>query len=121
MAAGTVRVTGLRETIRSLEIVNRKAAKVVKDEIKQAVEPVAASARGRISRYRGASTSTIVPRVSPRGAFVTQRARTVTGLRGDFGSLQMREGLLPALAEHEGEIVEQVDDALGRLVRLSGF
>lgn len=120
MPAGTVRVTGLRETIRSLDAVNRKAAKVVKDELKTAVEPVAETARQRISRYQGARTSTIGPRVSAKGAFVTQRARKVSGLRGDFGSLQMRH-LIGALAEHEADIVDDVDDALGRLIRISGF
>ena len=116
----SVHVTGLREVQRSLNKVNREAAKVVKDEIKQAVEPIAATARSRIGVYQGASTSTIGPRVVMKGAFVTQRKRTVTGKRGDFGAKQMRI-LIGAMHDHKDGIVDEVDDALGRLIRLSGF
>lgn len=121
MAKETVRIRGLRETIRALNRVNKQVAKQVRDELKRAVEPVAASARDRVGRYPGASTSTIGPKATTRSVFVTQRKRKVTGLRPDFGSLQMREGLLPALAEHEDDIVGQVEDALDRLTRTAGF
>lgn len=113
-------MTGLNETLRALNYVNKQAAKAVKDELKTAVEPVAASARDRISRYEGASLTTIGPRVSTRSVFVTQRARKRTGLRGDFGALQMRH-LFGAFAEHETSVVDDVGDALDRLADRAGF
>ena len=121
MAAATVRVRGLRETQRALQKVNKEAAKTVRDALKEATEPVASDARSRLSRYAGASVGTIGPRATNRGVFVTQRARKKTGKRGDFGVLQMQEVLVPALEEHEGEIVERVDDALERLARSARF
>lgn len=121
MATGTVRVKGLRELQRSLSKVNKEAAKTVKDELKKVAEPVAATARGKLSRYAGASVSTIGPRVGVAGVFVTQRAKKVTGRRGDFGALTMRTALEPALEEHEDHIVNDVEDALDRLGRSAGF
>jgi hypothetical protein len=54
------------------------------------------------SQYRGASViHDPAAGVARAGAFVTQGARKVTGLRGDFGVLQMVKVLEPAL---DGEL-----------------
>jgi hypothetical protein len=121
MAAGTVRVKGLKELQRALGKVNKEAAKTVREEIKRAAKPVVSSAQQKLSAYQGASVGTIGPRASARGVFITQRARKVSGLRGDFGALQMRKVLEPALEEHQAEIVNEVEDALDRLGRSAGF
>lgn len=121
MAAATVRVRGLRETQRALNQVNRRAARAVRERLKKAAEPVAVSARERLSRYQGSSVQTISPRASGGNVFVTQRKKRVTGLRPDFGSLTMREALIPALHEHEDELVQEVEEALDDLGRLAGF
>lgn len=120
MAKETVRLRNYRETMRALQKVDKAKGKVIRDELKQAGEVVAVAARERISRYQGARVSQIGPRVSVRGVFVTQRARKVTGQRGDFGSLQMRH-LLGALAENEDKVIEGVEDALDRLIFIHGF
>jgi hypothetical protein len=121
MAGETVRVNGLRETVRALDKVNRDAKKVVLAELASAAEPIAATARTKISRYSGASLATIKPRAATKGVFVRQNARKVSGLRADFGALQMTHGLLPALAEHANEIVPGLDRALGRLADSQNF
>lgn len=120
-AAATVRVEGLRELNRALNKVNKDAAKTVRDELKTAAEPIAATARSRLSRFQGASTSTIGPPSVTAGVFVTQRKRKVTGKRGDFGALQMRDVLLPALEEHADDAVKAVEQAIDRLGRSAGF
>lgn len=121
MAAATVRVKGLRETVRALNKVNRSVAREVREELKRAAEPVAGRARRKLSRYRGASLGTIGPRARGGAVFVTQRARKVTGRRGDFGAIQMREGLVPALDEGREEVMRDVEAALDRLGRSAGF
>jgi hypothetical protein len=121
MAGEAVQVSGLRETVRALNKVNRDAKKVVLAELAAAAEPIAASARTKISRYTGASLTTIKPRAATKGVFVRQNARKVTGLRSDFGALQMTHGLLPALAEHADEIIPGLDRALGRLADSQDF
>lgn len=117
----TLRVENLREFLRAVNKIDRGEKKAIKDTLAEAAQPVAATARQRLSRYAGASLTTIGPRVVTAGVFVTQRARKVTGKRGDFGALQMREGLIPALAEHEDDVVEALEDALDDLGRSAGF
>jgi hypothetical protein len=101
VAAATIRVQGLREVQRALKQCEGGLDKQMRAAGKAAAEPVAASAKDKIGRYRGASLGTIRPRASVRGAFVQQGARKVTGKRGDFGVLQM--GLLIDALEEERE------------------
>lgn len=117
MADSTVRIRGLKETVSAFKKLDRNLPKVVTDGLKDAAVPVADASRQKISRYGGAKLNTIRPRVAGRGSvFVTQGARKVTGLRGDFGSLQMRR-MLEALDENEGEVIRRVEHALEAMTR----
>lgn len=115
--AGAVRLHGLRELQRSLQRVNRAAAKTVRDALKESVEPAVASTKAKEGRWAGASVGTIGARATNRSVFVTQRARKVTGRRPDFGSLQMREALIPSVWENVNEITRGVERAFDRLLR----
>jgi iron uptake system EfeUOB component EfeO/EfeM len=53
--------------------------------------------------------------------YVEQSARKVTGLRGDYGSLQMTRGLEPALDEKTDEVFESVRDVLDKYAEGEGF
>lgn len=121
MAAAQVHIKGLRELNRALNMINRQAARGFRRELAQAAEPVAATARSKLSVFQGASVGTIGPRAAMAGVFVTQRARRVTGKRGDFGALQMRRVLVPALHEHADDIVDELDRALDRIAAKAGF
>jgi hypothetical protein len=121
MAEATVRVRGLAETQRALRKVNKEAAKEVRDALKTAAGPVVSTAKLKLGVYPGASVGTIGPKVTMRSVFVTQRARKVTGLRPDFGRLQMTHVLEPALDEHVDDVVDEVEDALENLGRREGF
>jgi hypothetical protein len=82
---------------------------------------VASTARELISAYQGASLGTIVPKVLARGAYVYQNARKVTGKRGDYGALQMRKGLVPALEQHTEGIVASLEVTIDKLGLAAGF
>jgi len=112
--AGAVRVSGLREATAALKKIDRKAPKIVTDELKQAAEPVADAARAKISRYQGARLNTIKPRATTSSVRVRQNARKRGGHRGDFGRLQQRH-FEDALDENTGQIVRDVERALDRL------
>jgi hypothetical protein len=115
MAAGTIRVTGLRETTAALRKVSRNAPKVVTDELKGAAEPVRAAAAARISRYQGSRPQSIKPRVKGRGSvFVQQNARKKTGKRGDFGNLQQRH-LEAALDQNKDRVRVELEKAMDKL------
>ena len=121
MASGSVRLHGYRETMRALRKCEKGARDAWKDAFKEVARPIAEEAQSRLARYQGISLGTIGPRVVTSGVFVTQRAKKRTGLRGDFGSLQMRVGLLPALEANEGKIDKAVEKALDDLTDSAGF
>jgi hypothetical protein len=118
--AGTVKITGYRETMRALNKIQRGAHKRVMGGLLLAAEPVRRSWVGKLSPYRGVSTSTITPKMTTSSIFVTQRARKRTGKRGDFGSLQMRHGLA-ALFEEADNTTRAVEKALDMLTGEAGF
>jgi hypothetical protein len=116
-----VRTRGLRELKRDLHKVNREAEKTLNAGLKRAAEPVVDAARAKEGRWAGAKTGTIGPKVTRRGVFVTQRARKVTGLRSDFGALQMREAFIPALEENEKEVERALEHEFDRLLDRSNL
>jgi hypothetical protein len=114
VAAGTIRVKGLRETQAALNEVSREAPKVITNELKTAGEPVADAAMMRISRYRG-TRQKFKTRVKGRGSvFVQGTARKRTGKRGDFGRLQQRH-LEAALDANQDKVRQKLEQALDRL------
>ena len=122
--AETIRVKGLRElnaAFRNLEKKTDIERGMLRNELKKVAEPVAESAKQKIGRYQGAKLNTIRPRVAARSVFVTQGARKVTGKRGDFGSLQMTRGLMPALDENADKIVRGLEHVLDQLGSSEGF
>ena len=118
--AGTVTVRGLNEVLRGLNKIQRGAHKQVLGGLLEAAEPVRRSWAGRLSSYAGASTATLTPVMTTKGVKIVQRKRKVTGLRGDFGGLQMRHGL-SALFEEADNTTKAVEDALDELTREAGF
>jgi hypothetical protein len=116
-----VRVEGTREVIRAFREIERKLATDFGNDLKRAAEPVVDSAKGKISRYRGASLGTIRSRRRGGTVYVEQSKGKVTGLRGDFGALQMRRGLIPALGENEAQIVAAVNQTLDKYANSAGF
>jgi hypothetical protein len=60
-------------------------------------------------------------RVRQRGVAVEQSRRRTTGLRPDFGVLQMQRALLPALDTKQSEVVDKVEQLLDTLGKNAGF
>lgn len=90
-------------------------------ELKEAAAPVVTTARELVQEFAGAKVNTITARrVGPR-VRVQQGARKVSGLRSDYGALQMRKVLIPARDEHEQEIREAVSVALTKYALAEGF
>lgn len=120
MAFTGVRIRGLREMQRAFRKLALEIGPELRGKLAQVVEPIAQSARAR-QRWVGASAGTIGPRVTVAGAAVTQRARKVTGQRPDYGALQMRESMIPALEEHGEDIEAAAGAAIDDLTREAGF
>lgn len=124
MAVGEVRVRGLRELQRSLNKINKEAAGVVRDELKEAAEPVRSSAETlAVSEIRNVGLDWSRMRVGtrPGSVYVAPQARRKGGSpRPNLGVL-LFDQMQAALDKHQGEIVERVEDALDRLGRRAGF
>jgi hypothetical protein len=121
MAAATVRIHGVRETVAAFRAIDAKLARQFGNDLRQAAEPVAATARTKVTRYAGASINTIRPKRSGVRVFVEQGARKVTGKRGDFGALQMRNVLEPALDERADDVYREVDRVFREYSTAEGF
>jgi hypothetical protein len=115
----SIRVEGLREVNRAFSRISDQVGDGIKRELLKLAEPVAAEGRSRIGHYAGASTSTITPIATLKGAIVRQRARS-KHVRGDFGALQMTH-LLGAVEDQRAEIENGVEDFIDFLGRKEGF
>jgi hypothetical protein len=116
-----VRVEGTKEVIRAFREIDKKLGTDFGNDLKRAAEPVVDSAKGKIGRYRGASLGTIRSRRRGGTVYVEQSKAKVTGQRGDFGALQMRKGLIPALDENEAQIYAAVTSTLDKYANSAGF
>lgn len=117
----TVVVSGLRDLQRDLRKVEKGLRREVDAMLKKAAVPVVEQARANLSRFQGAKLNTIRPRVTSGHAYVRQGARKVTGKRPDFGALEMRVGLIPALRDRQGEVIRIMEDELDRYTTANGL
>lgn len=97
-------------------------SKDIDRELKEAAGIVADEARSRFTSIDSRSASGFRPRTKGFGrAFVEQSRRRTTGKRPDYGALQMRRALLPALGSKQDEVIDRLDRMLGRLGGDYGF
>ena len=111
------------EGLRELRAASKKAEGDLKNfrgRMKWIAEPVAEDAVSRGSRFAGIGP--IKPRLhGARGVDVEQTKGKVTGKRGDFGALQMRTVLEPALDARQGEVVDRFETVVDEITRRAGF
>jgi hypothetical protein len=119
--ATTVRVHGIREVTAAFRKIDGELAKRFGSDLKKAAEPVAEESRRTVTRYRGASVGTIRAKQSGARVFVEQSARKVTGHRGDFGALQLRNVLEPALEDQSDHVFAEVERILDKYSSAAGF
>lgn len=121
-AGGAIRVEGLRELERALKASDKDAAKGLRKELREAAKVVSLEARSRFSGVDGYSAMGIRPRVrSGLVAVAEQSRKRTTGKRGDYGALQMRKALVPALWDKRDEVEERIENMLDTVGRNNGF
>jgi len=118
-SAGTIRVEGLRQLLRATDQAGKETKKLVRDELRKAAEPVRAEAARLFAPVDGRSAARYGISVRKVGTVsVEQRLRkspNVSARRRNFGPMQMRRALEPALESKSDDVVRALDDALGRL------
>jgi hypothetical protein len=114
----TYRVEGLRSLIRATDAAGKETKKLVRDDLRRVAEPVKQSAQARFARYDARSASRYGISVRRTGyVSVEQRLRRTTGHHPQYGSLQMRKALIPALEDNTDNIVAGLEQALDRWAR----
>lgn len=122
MASETLRVHGLRELQRDLGKADKSLKREVNKRLRGIGQVVSEDARARFGRYDTKSAMGLRPRVRAGGLVVVEQRRgKTTGKRPDFGALQMRRALLPALASKSGEIEREFGRMLDDLASGNGF
>lgn len=112
MPAGyTVKVDGLKDFNRDVRKAEKDTRKVVRNRLREVGEVVRVDAANRLQEYDDRSARGLKVRVRAAGIFVEQSLRKTSGLRPDFGELQMVQALLPSVQENEAEMVRQMEKA----------
>ena len=118
LRAGAIRVVGLSEVIAAAGHAERSTKKVVREKFREAGEIVQKDATSRFERYDSRTAENFRTYVRIRGVSVEQRLRKTTGLRPDFGKLQMRKGLIPALDAKAGQVERKIEQGLEELTTI---
>ena len=94
----------------------RPRSRALRDEIRQAGDTVRDRRRRASSqRYDAKSAAGYRVIVRQRGVAVEQALRKTTGIHPEFGALQMRRALVPALDENKDETAVALDVAFDRI------
>jgi hypothetical protein len=117
----TIHVVGYKEAALALNAVNRNSKRVLYAGLRDAARPISDDTRSRLAKYNGISLGTINPSATTRGVSIRQRAKKVTGLRPDFGALQMSQGLIPAAEAGTPGIIPRVEAAYAALITEEGL
>ncbi len=124
--AGTLVVTGFKELVASTAYLIPSERAATREALESVGEIVRlGGARGLIqykeSKYNRPqdavrSATGFKVRVRSRGVEVEQSLRKTTGLHPEWGSAQMRHGLLPSLYGSEAAITAEFDRAIDKVV-----
>lgn len=112
MPADTVRARGLREFIRAADHAGPDSKRFVRSAFREAGEDVKKDATLRFGSIDARSAAGYRVSVRQRGVSVYQSIRKTTGLRPDYGRLQMRKALLPALTANEKSTERRLEHAI---------
>jgi hypothetical protein len=114
-------IQGNREIARDLRRIERQMQSGVRDELRDLAKPVQQKAAMLASPYSGATAAGFKIRLRRFEVTVEQSLRKTTGLRPDYGALQMRRMLEPALEQEQGQIEPQISRMLDVLHARHGF
>ena len=115
MAGSAIRVKGYKQCARAARKAGKATNKEVRAAFKEVGEPVRADATSKFNLIDARSAAGYRVAVRQRGIAVEQRLKKTTGKRGDYGSMQMRRALIPALHQNEGKIDKAMDHAIDKV------
>ncbi len=113
-----VKLIGLRQLHKKLKDYDDGLKRELEVKLRDAGDIVATGAQQRFSAIDVRSAAGFRSRVKGFGRVVVeQRRRKTTGLRGDYGTLQMERALLPSRADNHQRVVDSMENMLQTLGR----
>jgi hypothetical protein len=113
--AATLRVRGYSGFLAATARADRESKRYVRETFRQVGDVVRQEAAGRFASTDIRSAAGYRTRVRQRGIVVEQSLGRTTGTRPDFGALQMRRALLPALMSNADTLDRGMERALDRV------
>lgn len=101
--------------LRACDRAGRETKREVRSTLRKVGDIVKVEAAERLREIDARSAAGLRTVVRQRGVSVEQSLRKTTGTRPDFGALQMRQALLPALAEKESAVEDAMEDAIDKV------
>ena len=111
----TLVVTGYKEFLRAAKNAGTATNLEVRATFREVGELVRADAAQRLAKYSTTSAAGLKVRIRQRGVAVEQSLRKTTGDHPQYGSLQMRKALLPALAKDAPLVEAKFEEALDKV------
>jgi hypothetical protein len=108
----TVVVHGYKELVKASALADKQLRKEMRDTFRAVGEPVRSQAAVRFATVDARSAAGYRTRVRQRGVIVEQSLRKTTGKHPEYGALQMRRALMPALADQEPETIRRFEEAV---------
>jgi hypothetical protein len=119
-SSATVRVEGAAKVQKAFRGIEKRLATEFGKDLQKAADPVVEATKAK-EKWQGASIGTIRSRRRGVNVYVEQSARKVTGKRADYGALQMKQALVPALDENADKVFTEVGHVLDRYAHREGF
>ena len=111
----TLVVTGYKEFLRAAKNAGTATNREVRATFREVGELVRADAAQRLAKYSTTSAAGLKVRIRQRGVAVEQSLRKTTGDHPQYGSLQMRKALLPALTKDAPLVEAKFEEALDKV------
>lgn len=112
---GTIQVENLRSFNKLLLAADKDARKYSREAFRQVGDIVKHDASQRFAGIDAKSAAGYRTRVRQRGVEVEQSLRKTTGKHPEFGALQMRRALVPALVTNAPKVERELDRAFDRV------
>src|SRR5262245_32678945 len=98
--------------MRDLKHLDPQSRKAIRTEFRQTGDRVRNDATARFTDVDPRSASGYKTRVRQRGIAVEQSIPKTTGQHPEYGALQMRQALLPALMTNQDDLMDDLERAL---------
>jgi hypothetical protein len=112
---GTLVLKGYDDFLRATDRASRESKRYVRETFREVGDDVRKDSATRLTKYSPRSAARIRTVVRRRGISVEQTLRRTTGLRPDFGALQMRRALVPALDDNAPALERKLEHAMDRV------